>query len=63
MNANVQETISGIAIAKNFRQEAAIYHEFRRDQPAVLPASLRTGFVFSAIFPLLGTVAGDRHRR
>src|SRR4029453_579864 len=29
VNATIQETISGIAVAKNFRQEATIYNDFR----------------------------------
>src|SRR6185436_5670188 len=29
VNATIQETISGIAVAKSFRQEAAIYQDFR----------------------------------
>jgi ABC-type multidrug transport system fused ATPase/permease subunit len=58
VNANIQESISGIAIAKNFRQEQTIYEEFERVNALSYRLSWRQGLVFSAIFPVLGTVAG-----
>ncbi|MBX2997819.1 MAG: ABC transporter ATP-binding protein [Caldilineaceae bacterium] len=58
VNANIQESISGIAIAKNFRQEQTIYEEFERVNALSYRLSWRQGIVFSAIFPVLGTVAG-----
>ncbi|RIK44667.1 MAG: ABC transporter ATP-binding protein [Chloroflexi bacterium] len=58
VNANVQEMVSGITIAKNFRQEVAVHREFRRVNRQAYQASLRTGYVFAAIFPLLSTVSG-----
>jgi ABC-type multidrug transport system fused ATPase/permease subunit len=58
VNANVQESIAGIAIAKNFRQEQAIYDEFTRVNAQSYRLSWRQGLVFSSIFPILGTVAG-----
>lgn len=58
VNANIQESISGIAIAKNFRQEQTIYEEFERVNALSYRLSWRQGVVFSSIFPVLGTVAG-----
>ena len=58
VNATVQEAISGITVAKNFRQEATMYEEFRTVNKQAYDVNLRTGFVFSAVFPLLITVAG-----
>jgi ABC-type multidrug transport system fused ATPase/permease subunit len=58
VNANVQETITGISVAKNFRQEARIYEEFRDVNAQSYRLSLRQGLVFSSIFPILGTVSG-----
>jgi ABC-type multidrug transport system fused ATPase/permease subunit len=58
VNSTVQETVTGIAIAKNFRQEQAIYDEFRDVNQQSYKINLRQGFVFSGIFPVLGTVAG-----
>lgn len=58
VNATVQETIAGITIAKNFRQEQTVYDEFRQVNAQSYRINLRQGYVFSGIFPVLGTVAG-----
>ncbi|GAA2881633.1 ABC transporter ATP-binding protein [Nonomuraea rubra] len=58
VNANLQETMGGIAVAKNFRQEQQVYDEFRPINRQSYQVTLRQGFVFSAIFPVLFLVAG-----
>jgi ABC-type multidrug transport system fused ATPase/permease subunit len=58
VNANVQETITGITIAKTFRQEHSIFADFKNVNAQSYQLSLRQGLVFSGIFPLLGTIAG-----
>jgi len=58
VNANVQESITGIGVAKNFRQEQRIYGEFRNVNAQTYRLSLRQGLTFSSIFPILGTIAG-----
>jgi ATP-binding cassette, subfamily B, bacterial len=58
VNANVQETITGITIAKTFRQEHNIFNEFKKVNAQSYQLSLRQGLVFSGIFPILGTIAG-----
>ncbi|TDD12244.1 ABC transporter ATP-binding protein [Nonomuraea deserti] len=58
VNANLQETMGGIAVAKNFRQERQVYDEFRPINRQSYRVTLRQGFVFSAIFPVLFLVAG-----
>ena len=58
VNANVQESITGIGVAKNFRQEQRIYGEFRKVNAQTYRLSLRQGLTFSSIFPILGTIAG-----
>lgn len=58
VNANVQEAISGISVAKNFRQEGRIYGEFLPVNAQTYRLSLRQGLTFSFIFPILGTIAG-----
>ncbi|HEY8455532.1 MAG TPA: ABC transporter ATP-binding protein [Actinopolymorphaceae bacterium] len=58
VNANVQETMGGIAVAKNFRQEKTIYDEFRPINQQNYHVTVRQGMVFGAIFPLLFLVAG-----
>jgi ABC-type multidrug transport system fused ATPase/permease subunit len=58
VNAAIQETISGIAVAKNFRQEAAIYQEFQNINEQAYRVQIRRMAVFGSIFPLLNTVSG-----
>jgi ABC-type multidrug transport system fused ATPase/permease subunit len=58
VNANVQEAITGISVAKNFRQEQRIYEEFKPVNAQSYRLSLRQGLTFSSIFPILGTISG-----
>ncbi len=58
VNAHVQETISGIRIAKTFRQEQAVYDEFLDVNAQSYRINLRTGWTFSSIFPILNLLAG-----
>ncbi|MCA9965912.1 MAG: ABC transporter ATP-binding protein [Anaerolineales bacterium] len=58
VNATIQETISGIAVAKNFRQEGAIYTDFQATNELAYRVQLRRVVVFGSIFPLLNTVSG-----
>ncbi|HXF62457.1 MAG TPA: ABC transporter ATP-binding protein [Caldilineaceae bacterium] len=58
VNANVQESVTGISVAKNFRQEQRIYDEFKRVNAQTYRWSLRQGLTFSSIFPILGTISG-----
>lgn len=58
VNTTVQETMSGIAVAKNFRQEQTIYDEFRPINEQNYQVTTRQVVVFASIFPLLFLVAG-----
>jgi ATP-binding cassette subfamily B protein len=58
VNSNIQETMNGIAIAKNFRQERTLYDEFVPVNEQAYRVTLKQGLVFAAIFPLLFFVAG-----
>lgn len=58
VNTTVQEAMSGISVAKSFRQEETIYHEFREINQQTYIVTRRQGWVFSSIFPLLFLVAG-----
>ncbi len=58
VNSSIQETMNGIAIAKNFRQERRLYDEFEPVNDQAYRVTLKQGLVFSAIFPLLFFVAG-----
>jgi len=58
VNSTLQETIRGISVAKNFRQEETIYTEFKDISGRSYNVRLRMGFVFAAIFPVLFFVGG-----
>ncbi len=58
VNANVQESITGIGVAKAFGQEQAVYDVFSSVNAQSYRLNLRQGLTFSAIFPILGTIAG-----
>jgi ATP-binding cassette, subfamily B, bacterial len=58
VNANVQEAVSGIGVAKAFRQEQAVYEHFLGLNTQSYRINLKSGFVFSGIFPILGTITG-----
>ena len=58
VTSHIQETVSGIRVAKTFRQEQAIYDDFTRVNRQYFRINLKTGFVFSGIFPILSTMAG-----
>jgi ATP-binding cassette subfamily B protein len=58
VNATIKETISGISIAKNFRQEEAIYHDFQESNQGSFNVNVRRGFVLSIVFPTMRTLSG-----
>jgi ATP-binding cassette subfamily B protein len=58
VNAAIQEAVTGISVAKNFRQEQAIYGEFARVNQQSYAINLRRGFVLSNIFPVLNALSG-----
>ncbi len=58
VNAKIKESIGGIAVAKNYRQEAAIYGEFESANEESYQVNVRRGFVLSSVFPLLNGLGG-----
>jgi ATP-binding cassette subfamily B protein len=58
VNAAIKEAVTGIAVAKNFRQEAAIYQEFNEVNGISYRTNVRRGFVLSLVFPSLNALAG-----
>lgn len=56
VNAAIKETVSGIAVAKNFRQEGEIYHEFDESNQQSYQVNIRRGFVLSWVFPSLNAI-------
>ncbi|MEN8242278.1 MAG: ABC transporter ATP-binding protein, partial [Chloroflexota bacterium] len=57
-NAAIKETVSGIGVAKNFRQEGAIFGEFDDANLSSFKVNLKRGFVLSLVFPSLNTMGG-----
>jgi len=57
VNANVQESIAGIAIAKSFRREAALYGEFQAINKEAYDVGLRRGIVMENVFPILDAMS------
>jgi ATP-binding cassette, subfamily B, bacterial len=51
VNKSIQEAVTGIRIAKNFRQEAQIYGEFTAVNNQSYTINVRRGFVLANIFP------------
>ncbi len=58
VNAAIQEAVTGISVAKNFRQEAAIYADFIEVNRQSYRVNLRRGLTMSALFPILNTLSG-----
>jgi ATP-binding cassette, subfamily B, bacterial len=58
VSRHIQETISGIRVAKAFRQENTIYDEFLNVNKQSYWIGLKSGYIFSAIFPILNIIAG-----
>ena len=54
INAQIQESISGIMVAKSFRQEQAIYDTFDRNNRQAYQVGLRRGMTLMTIFPIMG---------
>jgi ATP-binding cassette, subfamily B, bacterial len=58
VNSTIKETVSGIAIAKNFRQEASIFEDFDHANRQSYRVNVRRGLVLSIVFPTLNTLGG-----
>jgi ABC-type multidrug transport system fused ATPase/permease subunit len=58
INAQIQESISGIVVAKSFRQEQAIYDTFDANNRQAYQVGVRRGLTFNAIFPVIGLASG-----
>jgi ATP-binding cassette subfamily B protein len=58
VNDNIQESVAGISVAKNFRREAMVYQEFREVNNQSYTINLKRGFVLALIFPVLNALAG-----
>ena len=58
VNSTIKETVSGIAVAKNFRQEASIFTDFNDANNTSYKVNVRRGLALSVVFPTLNALAG-----
>jgi ATP-binding cassette subfamily B protein len=58
VNATIKETVSGISVAKNFRQEQTIFNEFDDANIQSYTVNIKRGFVLALIFPSLSILGG-----
>jgi ATP-binding cassette subfamily B protein len=58
VNSTIKETVSGIAVAKNFRQETEIFNDFDQANTESYRINIRRGFVLSIVFPVLNALGG-----
>ncbi len=58
VNAAIKETVSGISVAKNFRQEESIFDEFDDANRQSYKVNVQRGFILSLVFPTLNALGG-----
>jgi ABC-type multidrug transport system fused ATPase/permease subunit len=58
INAQIQESVSGIMVAKSFRQEHATYATFDANNQQAYQVGLRRGLTLNTIFPVMGLASG-----
>ncbi len=58
VNSTIKETVSGIAIAKNFRQEAGIFDTFNAANRTSYRVNVWRGFILALVWPALNTLGG-----
>ena len=58
VNSTIKETVSGIAVAKNFRQEESIFETFDTANQDSYRVNVRRGFVLALVFPVLNALGG-----
>jgi ATP-binding cassette subfamily B protein len=58
VNSNIQESVAGITVAKNFRQERALYKTFDEINRQSYRVNWVRGFVLAMIFPVLNVLGG-----
>ena len=58
INAQIQESVSGITVAKSFRQEHAIHRTFADNNRQAYAVGLRRGLTVNTIFPVMNIAAG-----
>lgn len=58
INSRIQESVSGIMVAKTFRKEGMLYDAFLAGNRLAYRVGLRRGLWINTIFPIMGIAAG-----
>ncbi len=58
LNVSIQDAVTGIMVAKNFRQEQRIYEEFLQINEQSYRTQVRRGLVLATVFPSLQFFSG-----
>ena len=58
VNSAIKETVSGISIAKNFRQELSVFETFDNANQTSYKVNIRRGFILALVFPILNALGG-----
>jgi ATP-binding cassette, subfamily B, bacterial len=58
VNVSIQEAVTGISVAKNFRRESGIYEEFSAINRMSYDTNVRRGMVLANMFPTLNFFSG-----
>ena len=59
VNATIKETIGGISVAKNYRQEQTVYDVFEEANNTSYTVNVRRGLVMHLMIPTLRTIGGS----
>lgn len=58
VNSTIKETVSGIAIAKNFRQETSVFRDFDEANRTSYRVNVWRGLTLALVFPSLNVISG-----
>jgi ATP-binding cassette subfamily B protein len=58
VNSTIKETVSGIAVAKNYRQEQSIYATFDHANQMSYQVNIQRGLTLALVFPTLNALGG-----
>ncbi len=58
VNSEIKETVSGIAVAKNFRQEGSIYEVFADANKLSYRVNVRRGLWLTVVYPTINALGG-----
>jgi ABC-type multidrug transport system fused ATPase/permease subunit len=58
VNAEIQESVAGIGVAKGFRRERSLWGSFKAENALAYRFGLRRGVVLQLIFPIVSLAAG-----